>query len=181
MSATPSDVAMLREEMPRGVADKEGGLPNPMRFLMYVPVPWVFVLNYFAGGALQLKWPINISPNAAGISTIAGGTLFAAGAVIAGWALVIFRKNRTTTVPGKSSAKLVTWGPYRFTRNPMYVGLTCAYLGEAGLLKQIWPVLVLPLTIAYLNWTVVPVEEGRLRGDFHEQYDQYRIRVRRWI
>ena len=171
---------MLREEMPRGVADKEGGLPNPMRFLMYVPVPWVFVLNYFAGGALQLKWPINISPDAAGISTIAGGTLFA-GAVSAGWALVIFRKNRTTTVPGKSSAKLVTWGPYRFTRNPMYVGLTCAYLGEAGLLKQIWPVLVLPLTIAYLNWTVVPVEEGRLRDVFHEQYDQYRIRVRRWI
>jgi len=39
----------------------------------------------------------------------------------------------------------------------------------------------LPLTIAYLNWTVVPVEEGRLRDDFHEQYDQYRIRVRRWI
>ena len=152
-----------------------------MRFLMYVPVPWVFVLNYLLGVALQRKWPLNISPSSAVMSTIAGGLLFAVGAVIAGWALVIFRKNRTTTVPGKSSAKLVTWGPYRFTRNPMYVGLTCAYLGEAGLLRQIWPVLALPLTIAYLNWTVIPIEEARLRETFHEQYDQYRTLVRRWI
>ena len=156
-------------------------MPNPMRFLMYVPVPWVFILNYLLGVALQRKWPMNISQSAAAMSTIVGGVLFTLGAAIAGWALVIFRKNRTTTVPGKSSAKLVTWGPYRFTRNPMYVGLTFAYLGEAGLLRQIWPVLVLPLTIAYLNWTVIPVEEARLREVFHEHYDQYRTLVRRWI
>ncbi|HEV8261426.1 MAG TPA: methyltransferase [Burkholderiales bacterium] len=67
---------------------------------------------------------------------ITGGVLFSVGAVIAGCCLVIFRRARTTTVPGKSSVKLVTWGPYRFTRNPMYVGLVLAYLGEAGLLKQ---------------------------------------------
>jgi protein-S-isoprenylcysteine O-methyltransferase Ste14 len=107
--------------------------------------------------------------------------LFAAGAVMAGWGLVIFRKARTTTVPGESSAQLVTWGPYRLTRNPMYVGLTLAYLGEAAMLKQVWPVLLLPLTLAYLNWILIPLEEQRLEEVFPDAYPHYRSRVRRWI
>jgi protein-S-isoprenylcysteine O-methyltransferase Ste14 len=103
------------------------------------------------------------------------------GAVIAGWGLVLFQKAKTTTVPGKLSGKLVTWGPYRFTRNPMYVGLVLAYLGEAGLLKQIWPVLLLPFTVAYLNWTVIPLEEAKLDEAFHDEFGRYRSRVRRWF
>jgi protein-S-isoprenylcysteine O-methyltransferase Ste14 len=63
----------------------------------------------------------------------------------------------------------------------MYVGLTLAYLGEAGLLRQIWPVVLLPLTIAYVNWTVIPVEEAKLDEVFPGSYQQYRSRVRRWI
>jgi protein-S-isoprenylcysteine O-methyltransferase Ste14 len=63
-------------------------------------------------------------------SLASGGILFAIGAFIAGWGLVIFRRARTTTIPGRVSSQLVTWGPYRFSRNPMYVGLITAYLGE---------------------------------------------------
>jgi len=154
---------------------------NPIRFLMRVPVPWVFVLTYLLGAALEFSRHTAIRPETALVSTVAGGVLFVVGGVIAGWGLVLFRKARTTTVPGKPSAKLVTWGPYRWTRNPMYVGLTIAYLGEAGLLKQIWPVLLLPLTLAYLNWIVIPVEEARLKEVFQDIYEQYRSRVRRWI
>ena len=103
------------------------------------------------------------------------------GAVVAGWGLVLFGKAKTTTFPGKLSGKLVTWGPYRFTRNPMYVGLVLAYLGEAGLLKQIWPVVLLPFTVAYINWTVIPVEEAKLEEAFPNEYKQYRLQVRRWF
>ena len=156
-------------------------MQNPLRLLMRVPVPWVFVLMYLLGVCLELTRSKVISSDTARASTFAGGVLFAAGAVIAGWGLVLFRKARTTTVPGKASAKLVTWGPYRFTRNPMYVGLTLAYLGEAGLLKQIWPVVLLPLTIAYLQSTIIPVEEAKLTEVFQREYEQYRSRVRRWI
>ena len=63
----------------------------------------------------------------------------------------------------------------------MYVGLTVAYLGEAGMLKQVWPVVLLPLTIAYLNWIVIPVEEARLHEFCGEEYEQYQARVRRWV
>ena len=154
---------------------------NPLRLLMLVPVPWVFVLTYLLGVGLEFTRSRAIRPETAQVSTLVGAVLFAAGGLIAGWGLVIFRKARTTTVPGKTSAKLVTWGPYRFTRNPMYLGLTLAYLGEAGLLKQIWPIVLLPLTIAYLNWTVIPVEEAKLKEVFQSEYEQYRARVRRWI
>jgi protein-S-isoprenylcysteine O-methyltransferase Ste14 len=156
-------------------------MTNPVRFLLHVPVPWVFVLTYLLGVALEHVLPRTISPTAASISTIAGAVLFAVGAVIAGWGLVLFRKAKTTTVPGKLSGKLVTWGPYRFTRNPMYVGLVLAYLGEAGLMKQIWPIVFLPLTVAYLNWTVIPLEEVKLDEAFHDEFGQYRLLVRRWF
>ncbi len=84
-------------------------------------------------------------------------------------------------MPGQASRLLVTRGPYRLTRNPMYVGLTLAYLGEAGLLRQIWPLAVLPLVLAYLEWMVIPLEETRLLETFGEEYEAYRRRVRRWI
>jgi len=156
-------------------------MKNPVRVLLYVPVPWVFVLIYLLGGAVEHFWPTHALSAEGRISSITGAVLFAIGAVIAGWGLMLFRSARTTTVPGKSSARLVTWGPYRFTRNPMYVGLTLAYLGEAGLLKQIWPVVALPLMLAYLNWIVIPVEEVKLNEVFRDDYEKYRARVRRWI
>lgn len=66
-------------------------------------------------------------------------------------------------------------------RNPMYVGLTLAYLGEAGMLTQIWPVLFLPLVLIYLNRVVIPLEEQKLTEVFGSAYDDYRRRVHRWI
>jgi protein-S-isoprenylcysteine O-methyltransferase Ste14 len=95
--------------------------------------------------------------------------------------LIIFHKANTTTTPGEISKKLVVSGPYRLTRNPMYVCLTLAYLGEAGFLNQIWPLLVLPLTLAYINWIVIPLEEDLLKNEFKEEYENYCTRVNRWF
>src|SRR5574338_1283740 len=135
---------------------------HPFRFLLSIPVPWVFVLAYVIGIALERAAPPLGELTLRG-TEIAGGVVFLVGAIVAGWGLVLFRKAHTTTVPGQVSARLVTSGPYRFTRNPMHVGLTLAYIGEAGLLKQAWPLVLLPFVIAYLNWVVIPLEESRLR------------------
>jgi protein-S-isoprenylcysteine O-methyltransferase Ste14 len=162
------------------VKHREGSIGNPLRLLMHIPVPWVFVLTYLLGVGLESARPPTVRTKAPLVG-VAGGALFAIGAAIAAWSLLIFHKARTTTVPGKPSSQLVTWGPYRFSRNPMYVGLVVAYLGEAGILKQVWPVALLPLTVAYINWIVVPVEEARLTEGFREAYEQYRARVRRWL
>jgi protein-S-isoprenylcysteine O-methyltransferase Ste14 len=154
---------------------------NPIRLLMHIPVPWVFVLTYLGGAGLENWVPFEgWSTTASGVRAI-GYVLLALGAAIALWGLLIFYRLRTTTVPGRTSSKLVTWGPYRFSRNPMYVGLILAYLGEAGILDQVWPAVLLPFTVAYLNWIVIPVEEARLAETFGAAFDQYRARVRRWI
>jgi len=104
-----------------------------------------------------------------------------AGVALAVWALTIFRKVRTTTIPFGRSSALVTWGPYRFSRNPMYVALTVAYLGEAGILGQVWPLPLLLLTLVYVNGTLIPFEESRLQESFGDAYAQYRASVRRWV
>lgn len=146
--------------------------------LMYVPVPWVFVLAYLAGVGLERAVPTPAGPEWV---RFAGAVLFAAGGGLAAWCLVLFRAARTTTIPGEASNLLVTRGPYRFSRNPMYVALSLAYLGEAGILLQAWPLLLLPLTLVYLDRIVIPVEEARLAEVFGEAYAVYRARVRRWL
>ncbi|HVV72464.1 MAG TPA: isoprenylcysteine carboxylmethyltransferase family protein [Verrucomicrobiae bacterium] len=152
-----------------------------MRRLMRVPVPWVFIMAYLLGVVLETLFPSHPSTPAPAAVVVAGAVVFTTGALIAGWGLFLFRRSRTTTIPGRLSSSLVTWGPYRFSRNPMYVGLALAYLGEAGLLKQIWPLPLLLLIVAYLNWVVIPVEEGRLLEAFGPEYQQYQARVRRWL
>ena len=163
---------------------RPGKTPNtksPLLLLLRIPVPWVFVLTYVLGVGLEYALPFRAGNGALPGVSVAGGVLFGIGAGIAGWGLLTFRAARTTTVPGQTSSRLVTWGPYRFSRNPMYIGLIVAYLGEAGILRQVWPMFLLPLTVAYVNWIVIPLEESRLKEVFPEEYDRYRMRVRRWL
>ena len=63
----------------------------------------------------------------------------------------------------------------------MYISLTLAYLGEAGLLVQFWPVLFLPIVLIYINMVVIPLEEEILLNDFGESYSYYCRRVGRWM
>jgi protein-S-isoprenylcysteine O-methyltransferase Ste14 len=155
---------------------------NPLRLLLHVPVPWVFVLTYLCGVVLEFIFPRGFHSHWANrAGSVLGGILLATGLALAAWGWLIFFKARTTTVPGRASSKLVIWGPYRFSRNPMYVGLSVAYLGEAGLLHQLWPILLLPLTICYVNWVVIPVEESRLKEVFTLDYEAYCAKVRRWV
>jgi protein-S-isoprenylcysteine O-methyltransferase Ste14 len=150
--------------------------------VMRVPVPWVFMLVYLAGVTLQQFLPIVIpSPDLAGIIRVAGFVFVGVGIAVAFSAVGIFRKTKTTTVPHETPTTLVISGPYRFTRNPMYVALTLVYLGVAGTRNEIWPVIVLPLLLAYINFLVIPVEEKNLRSVFGDEYQKYGERVGRWL
>ncbi len=151
------------------------------RALMLVPVPWIFVLTYLVGVALEFACFRYRASSRTFLVTDIGIILFAVGAALAAWGWLIFRKAGTTRVPGEASTTLVTLGPYCFTRNPMYLGLIIAYLGEAGIFRQVWPALLLRLIFAYLNWIVIPVEEERLHQVFEAQYEAYRTAVGRWF
>ena len=162
---------------------KQGKKANTFtKVLLRIPVPWVFVLTYLVGLALHFTFPFKIqSQETLFLIIILGIVLFVIGVFFAAWSLLIFHKASTTTTPGEISNKLVTFGPYRLTRNPMYVSLIFAYLGEAGFLTQLWPVLVLPIMLLYLNRVVIPLEEDLLTKEFGEEYKNYCSRVNRWF
>jgi len=149
--------------------------------LLQVPVPWVFVLTYLAGIGIEVLLHRGGFFRNSELLTRLGLVIFVLGAGLAAWGWFIFRRARTTRVPGEDSTTLVTNGPYKLMRNPMYVGLCVAYIGEAAILHQIVPVILLPLTIVYLNRIVIPLEEERLHAVFGAEYDRYRSDVRRWL
>jgi protein-S-isoprenylcysteine O-methyltransferase Ste14 len=162
----------------RSIGDAATGVHPVLR----IPVPWVYVIVFLVGVGLHLVAPILVpSAGLRRITLVVGAVLMAVGILVAVWSLGIFRSARSTTVPFETASQVVVSGPYRFTRNPMYVGLALAYLGEAAMLAELWPVLLLPLVLLYVRTMVIPVEESRLRGAFGDAYVQYCSTVRRWI
>jgi protein-S-isoprenylcysteine O-methyltransferase Ste14 len=150
--------------------------------VMRIPPPLLFVATFFAGVGLQHLVPVPLGTGSlASIEHLAGIALIVSGAALALLAAGTFLLRRTTLIPFSSPSKLVIEGPFRFTRNPMYVSLVLVYLGVAGDLAQFWPLLLLPLPVLVIQRVVIPFEETRMRERFGEQYEQYCSRVKRWI
>lgn len=88
---------------------------------------------------------------------------------------------RTSPNPSRPTTALVLSGPYRFTRNPMYLGLTLMYAGLAIFFRLTWGLALLPLVVWLITiWVIVP-EETYLEHKFGAQYLSYKSRVSRWF
>jgi len=79
------------------------------------------------------------------------------------------------------ASQLVILGPYRWSRNPMYVGFVAMYLGFALLMNSVWPLLLLPGVIIALEILVITREERYLRSIFGPEYEEYCRQVGRWV
>jgi protein-S-isoprenylcysteine O-methyltransferase Ste14 len=157
-----------------------GPAAPPNRPFLRMPVPWVYVLGFLLGVGLQALAPARVhSPGAVTALGLCGGIVFLLGAALAGCSWWLFKRAGTTAVPGEAPQALVTTGPYRLTRNPMYAGLAVAYAGDAIAIPEFWALVFLPFVLAYVNWSVIPVEEASLNRV--QGYDDYRAKVRRWI
>jgi protein-S-isoprenylcysteine O-methyltransferase Ste14 len=111
------------------------------------------------------------------------GALALAGAIIAVLGVASFRRARTTVNPMKpeSTASLVVSGVYKFTRNPMYLGLLLVLAAWAILLSNLFAFLLLPIFVSYMNRFQIQSEERALRAKFPEKFGVYQRRVRRWL
>jgi|SRR6185312_619871 len=111
-----------------------------------------------------------------------GAALVAVAFITPVWALMLFRREDTEIEPtSPTNRKLVTGGPYRFTRNPMYLGLVVLAVGIAVWVGT-WPLVIAPLAVfATANWVHIPFEEAKMRRQFGADYDGYVARVRRWM
>ena len=146
------------------------------------PPPLLFVAGFAAGWVIeQLVLPFPFTRRHDVWLMSSGVTVMIAGAALALWGVVTFRAARTAILPFHSASRIVTSGPYRFTRNPMYTGFTLAHVGSALAVNSIWPVLLLPIVIALLVRFVIHREEAYLRRAFGEEYEAYCTRVRRWL
>ena len=96
-------------------------------------------------------------------------------------AFLAFRRARTSPNPFRPSSALVTTGPFRFSRNPMYVGLTLLYVGVAIWVNTVWPLLFLPGILIVMHYGVIVREEAYLERIFGDEYRQYARLVRRWL
>ena len=104
------------------------------------------------------------------------------GIFLAAWGRNSFAAAGTEIIPTSVSNKiLVTHGPFRFTRNPMYAGLVLTSAGIALFFGTL-PFLIVPVLLLLIcNFLFIPFEEAKMQRQFNNQYTDYRRRVRRWI
>jgi protein-S-isoprenylcysteine O-methyltransferase Ste14 len=155
---------------PRDEADRSG---------VKIPPPLLYIAGFVVGVALELAFPIAALPLALALAALFVGV--AIWLALDGAAMLHFRRSGTSMVPMRPSTALVTSGPYRFTRNPMYVGMAVLYAALALALGVIWALAVLPLVILAVDRLVIAREEPYLERKFGEQYREYKRRVRRWL
>lgn len=110
------------------------------------------------------------------------------GAIVAGAVLglglpsiIIFRRSGQNENPWKPTPAIVERGPFRFTRNPMYLQLVLVCLGVSVLLVNLWILLLTPLVAWMLHHYAIVPEEAYLERKFGEPYRAYKRRVRRWV
>ena len=142
----------------------------------------LFIAGFVAGWSLHQLLEFNI--DGAGASTLQktlGALMILGGIGITWWALSTFMRVRTGIMPDRPARQLVTYGPYRVSRNPMFIGFSAIYIGVAVLLNLVWPLVLLPVVIAVLTAMVVKHEERYMRAEFGEPFADYCRRVRRWL
>ncbi|MGD9502537.1 MAG: isoprenylcysteine carboxylmethyltransferase family protein [Methyloceanibacter sp.] len=145
--------------------------------------PPLLFLGALAGGAL-LSYLAPIGPGLGAANTLAltvGAIFIVIGLAIAALAVRRFRLAGTSVVPGEPSTALVIAGPYRFTRNPIYIGFTLAYFGFAIVLTSMWVLLLLIPVLVILQRGVVLPEEAYLERKFGDAYRKYQAAVPRWL
>ncbi len=156
-----------------------GEAAQPDRPRVIAPPPLLYMGALGIGCALHLVYPVHLFPEIA--ARVCAAVTALAGAALGPGGLRVLRRAGTPVNPRQGTRALVTSGPYRISRNPLYLSLLCLYFCVAFLLDDLWPfVLALPL-IALLDRGVIAREERYLERKFGEEYRRYCSRVRRWI
>ena len=141
--------------------------------------PVIFAISILAGIGLHRAWPQTLPWVQDG--RIYAVCVLAVVAVLALWSLLEFIRARTDARPDRPDTALITTGPYRFTRNPLYIGLSLVQLSAACWLNNLWIFLLLPLSIVVITQYAIAREERYLEKLFGQDYLDYKARVRRWL
>ena len=156
---------------------KQDGLDNSR---VMFPPPLLHLATLVAGLALHFAFPQSFLPDtwmqlATGLPFI--GISFA----LVASASRTMKRAGTGANPYNPSTAIVVDGPFRFSRNPMYLSFTALYIGIAFAVDALWPFALLPIALVGISLGVIKREERYLEQKFGQEYLQYKVRVRRWI
>lgn len=158
--------------------------PSSPAALRPSPFPWPPVLfasalagAWLLGRVQPLSWPgIDDTP-----ARFIGAGFGVVGMVLIAWAAWTLHHARTTIMPHKRSDHLVTAGPYRLRRNPIYLGEVFLMFGAAELSKNIWFAILVPVFAMAVTWLAILPEERHLAARFGDAWQAYKNSTRRWI
>lgn len=159
--------------------DNNAQSPSPRRSAGVIAPPPLIYLGGLGLGLLLDRWHPWPALPARLVTPIALVLVVAAMVVLP--AIRAFGRAGTRPEPWKPTTALVTSGPYRWSRNPMYLGFALVYLGLAAWANSWWPILLFPLVLLTMQFGVIHREEAYLERLFGEEYRTYRARVRRWV
>lgn len=144
--------------------------------------PLLFFGTLIFAVLLEFLLPLKVLPVFAGNAAMfIGAAIMALAVSLAVSGVRNFKASATNVNPRQPALNLVTGGPYRFTRNPMYLGMTMFQPGAGLAFSLEWSFVLTPLLFAALHYGVVLREETYLSRKFGAPYDEFRASTRRWL
>jgi protein-S-isoprenylcysteine O-methyltransferase Ste14 len=142
--------------------------------------PLLFLASILLGVAAHFLLPLRFAAGS-GLRIAAGVAVVLLGVAAIGWPIVWMRRTKQDPDPRKPTPELIVSGPFRWSRNPIYVGMAAVEAGLAVALGNAWLLLLLPPTLWILQREVIEKEEEYLERRFGDAYAAYRRSVRRWL
>jgi protein-S-isoprenylcysteine O-methyltransferase Ste14 len=142
--------------------------------------PLVWALAVIAGFALNWLMPLPFAPAAVPAGWL-GGAVFVLALALFAWAITTITRAGSNVPTNMPTTSIVDTGPYRFTRNPIYLGMMLGLVGLAIAFDSLWLLASLVPFFLVIRYGVVAREEAYLERKFGEVYRRYRARVRRWL
>ena len=146
-----------------------------------IPPPLFFFACLGIGLSLEYFFPINIVSISLFPLAIVSGTFILVSIYFALGGFIVLIGNKTPFDTAKSTIKIVQEGPYRFSRNPLYLSLLLLLFGISILIVSFWLLCTLPVLYILFLFKAVKPEEDYLSKKFGEEYLAYSSKVRRWI
>ena len=143
------------------------------------PPPLIYGVPLAAGLYMNRADPFPIIPEQ--YARWIGVALLAVAVVMGVSAFAQFWRKHTAVMPYRPTTAIIQSGPFRITRNPLYLSLAIGYIGIAMLMNAAWPLLLLPLVLLVMHRGVILREERYLEQKFGDEYNSYKMRVRRWL
>ena len=162
-------------------AGASGSGKDAARVLIFPPA--VPLLAIAAAVALRHYWPLvqGVAVPRIWLRWIGGLMAGSALLLLGAWSVYIMRSSGQSENPWKPTTHILERGPFRLTRNPMYLQMIIVCIGVAIALTNLWLLLLTPVCAWLLQRLAIVPEERYLAGKFGEEYLEYQKRVRRWL